>query len=331
MDTLSPTTQKTLVVGPWAHGAWIFGEQRSFGFVPFGHPTAPFFRDSVEFPFFVCALEDRCDHRLARAVMYETGGNQWHTFAQWPPKEVAVRSLYLRSGGALSFDAPTETSAMDSYVSDPARPVPYSTALSFGYFPYYPAEDQRFAAARPDVLVYQTPPLEDDLTVAGQIGISLRVASTGRDADFIVKVIDVYPDGMPANPDIPPGVSFLAGEQLSGYEQLVKGDVFRARWRNGYQTPQPLVPGRPTSIDYQLQDVFHTFKQGHRVMVQVQSTWFPLIDRNPQTFVPNINTATEADFKAATMQVYRSKDLPTHLTLPVLPTSVARQSSAPPR
>jgi putative CocE/NonD family hydrolase len=321
MDTLSAQTTQTLIVGPWSHGAWGNGDLSSFGYLPFGQTTGPFFRDSVEFPFFACALEDKCGAKLARAIMYETGTNKWRTFDQWPPKGVTPRSLYLHAGGVLSFDAPTESQGMDSYVSDPAKPVPYTNAQSFGYFRNYPAEDQRFATARPDVLVYETAPLESDLTLAGQVGVSLQVATTGTDADFIVKVIDVYPNDMPPNPDIPAAITALTGEQLAGYQQLVKGDVFRARWRDSYVTPKPMVPGQPAAINYQLQDVFHTFKKGHRLMVQVQSTWFPLIDRNPQTYVPNINKAKESDFKAATMRVYRTKALATHLTLPILPPS----------
>ncbi len=319
MDTLSAGTNKTLIVGPWSHGAWGNGDLSSFGYLPLGQSTGPFFRDSVEFPFFVCALKDQCNIKLAPAIMYETGENKWRTFDQWPPKTVTPRSLYLQSKGGLSFDPPKEPNAKDSYVSDPAHPVPYTQAESFGYFRGYPAEDQRFATARPDVLVYQTDVLTEDLTLAGQVGISLKVATTGTDADFIVKVIDVYPNSMPANPETPAAVAALTGESLNGYQQLVKGDVFRARWRDSYSAPKPMIPGKPAAIEYKLQDVFHTFKKGHRLMVQVQSTWFPLIDRNPQTFVPNINTAKESDFKAATMEVYRSKDLPTHLTLPVLP------------
>jgi putative CocE/NonD family hydrolase len=319
MDTLSAETNKTLIVGPWAHGAWANGDLSSFGYIPFGQTTGPFFRDSVEFPFFSCALKDRCGTKLARAIMYETGENKWRTFDQWPPKAVTPRSLYLHANGALSFDAPTERNALDSYVSDPAKPVPYTMATSFGYFRGYPAEDQRFAGARPDVLVYETAPLESDLTLAGQVGVSLKVATSGTDADFIVKVIDVYPNDMPPNPDLPAGMTTIAGQQLAGFQQLVKGDVFRARWRDSYSAPKPMIPGEPASINYQLQDVFHTFKKGHRLMVQVQSTWFPLIDRNPQKYVPNINTAIESDFQKATMSVYRSKDQATFLTLPVLP------------
>jgi putative CocE/NonD family hydrolase len=323
MDTLSRQTNKTLIVGPWAHGAWGNGDLSSFGYIPFGQATGPFFRDSVELPFFECALKDRCETKLARAIMFETGANKWHTFDQWPPKTVSPRSLYLRANGGLSFDPPNEPAGVDSYVSDPAKPVPYTMATSFGYFRNYPAEDQRFATARPDVLVYETAPLESDLTLAGQVGVSLKVATSGTDADFIVKVIDVYPSDVPPNPDIPPTVTALSGTQLAGYQQLVKGDVFRARWRMSYSAPKPMVPGKPAAIDYQLQDVFHTFKKGHRLMVQVQSTWFPLIDRNPQTYVPNINTATESDFKPATMRVFRSKDMATHLTLPILPATTA--------
>jgi putative CocE/NonD family hydrolase len=196
-------------------------------------------------------------------------------------------------------------------VSDPARPVPYTSALSFGYYPLYPIEDQRFASRRPDVLVYVTPPLESDLTLAGPIGVRLNVASTGTDADFVVKVIDVWPDVQLAGR--------AAAGPMDGYEQLVKGDVYRARWRRSLETPQPLVPGRADSVNYVLHDVFHTFKQGHRLMVHVQSSWFPLIDRNPQTFVPNINTAEADAFRPATMTVFRSSTRASHLILPVLP------------
>ncbi len=320
MDTLSAETDKTLVVGPWSHGAWTAGERDSFGFISFGRATAPFFRDSVEFPFFACALKDQCGNKLAHAIMYETGTDEWRTFEQWPPRAVTPRSLYLRAHGALSFEAPAETAALDSYVSDPAKPVPYTMAMSFGIFEDgYPVEDQRFATTRPDVLVYQTAPLDSDLTLAGPIGVSLKVATSGTDADFIVKVIDVYPRDTPDNPIV--RAAAASGERLAGYQQLVQGDVFRARWRESYSAPKPMIPGKATTIDYQLLDVFHTFKKGHRLMVHIQSTWFPLIDRNPQKYVANINTANESDFKPATMRVYRSKKLATHLTLPVLPAS----------
>ena len=318
MDTLSAGTQKTLIVGPWAHGAWSNGDLSSFGFIPFGQKTGPFFRDSVEFPFFACALKDQCGAKLAKAIVYETGANRWRTFDAWPPKTVAPRTLYFSSKGTLLWDPPSEAAGADRYVSDPAKPVPYTQATSFGYFRGYPAEDQRFASSRPDVLVYQTEPLTEDITLAGQVGVSLRVATTGSDADFIVKVVDVYPNDMPPNPDLT-AAGNPGGVSLAGFQQLVKGDVFRARWRDSYQTPKPMVPGQRAKIDYQLQDVFHTFKKGHRMMVQVQSSWFPLIDRNPQTFVPNINTASEKDFKLATMTVMRGKGAASMLRLPVLP------------
>jgi putative CocE/NonD family hydrolase len=303
MDTLSAETAKTLVVGPWSHGAWGYGVLDHYGPIAFGHATGPFVRDSIEFPFFACALEDRCDAKLARAIMYETGANSWRVFDQWPPRSVTPRQLYLRANGALSFDAPTDAAAADSYVSDPARPVPYTMSMSFGLFQGYVVEDQRFATGRPDVLVYETTPLETDLTLAGPISVSLKVSTSGTDADFIVKLIDVYP----------------AGESFGGYQQLVQGNVFRARWRESYTHPKPMLPGKPTAIEYALPDVFHTFKTGHRLMVHVQSTWFPLFDRNPQIYVTNINAARGSDFKPATMRVYRSKQLATYLTLPILP------------
>ena len=232
------------------------------------------------------------------------------TFDAWPPKAVSPRTMYLASAGRLSFDKPTVATASDSYVSDPAKPVPYTSALSFGYYSLYPIEDQRFASRRPDVLVYETEPLDANLTLAGPIGVALHIASTGTDADFIVKVIDVHPDAQLGGRG--------ATNTMDGYQQLVKGDVYRARWRRSLEKPEPLVAGKPDSVNYVLHDVFHTFKKGHRVMVQVQSSWYPLIDRNPQTFVRNINTANASDFQKATMTVFRSKGHASRLVLPVL-------------
>jgi putative CocE/NonD family hydrolase len=311
LEEMSAATPRTFVMGPWTHGAWNRGDNDSLGVLKFGSKTGLFFRDSIGFPFFSCALKDRCGAPLPRVAAFQTGANQWRTFDAWPPRAVQPKAIYLREGGRLAYERPSAATAADSYVSDPARPVPYTSALSFGYYQLYPIEDQRFASRRPDVLVYETPPLDADLTLAGPIGVNLTIASTGTDADFIVKVIDVWPDVELAGRG--------AGSPMDGYEQLVKGDVYRVRWRRSLERPQPLVPGRPDSVSYVLHDVFHTFKKGHRLMVHVQSTWFPLIDRNPQTFVPNINTADASAFKPATMTVFRSSSRPSHLVLPILP------------
>jgi putative CocE/NonD family hydrolase len=194
--------------------------------------------------------------------------------------------------------------------------VPYTTATSFGYYRQYPIDDQRFAATRPDVVVFQTDVLKEPLTIAGPIKINLKASSSGTDADYIVKVIDVFPE------DTPDSASAIPGVRLSGYQQLVKGDVMRARWRKGYEKPIPMVPNEPTTIEFALQDVYHTLKPGHRLMVQVQSTWFPLIDRNPQTFVPNIYKAKESDFRTATMRIHHSKTQPSSITFGTMPSIV---------
>ncbi len=319
LEDMSTDTRRTLVMGPWGHGDWNRSDMESFGPLQFGSRTGQFFRDSIGVPFFSCLLKDRCDKPLPRVLAFETGTNAWRTFDRWPPGQVESRSLYLGENGSLSFARPTSTDGADEYVSDPARPVPYTEARSFGYYRLYPIEDQRFASRRPDVLVYRTAPLTEDLTLAGPIRVTLHVASTGTDADFIVKVIDVWPDVPPPARGAPPPAPGAPDPAMDGYEQLVKGDIYRARWRRSRDVPEPLIAGKPDSINYTLHDVLHTFRKGHRVMVHVQSSWFPLMDRNPQTFIPNINTATAADFRRATMTIFRSATRPSNVSLPVLP------------
>lgn len=319
LEEMSANTTRTFVMGPWAHGDWNRSDMDSLGVLKFGSKTGQFFRDSIGVPFFSCLLKDRCGKPLPRVVAFETGANEWRTFDSWPPADAQSRSLYLRENGQLSFERPTATTGADEYVSDPAKPVPYTQANSFGYYRLYPIEDQRFASRRPDVLVYETEPLAEDLTVAGPIGVTLHVASTGTDADFIVKVIDVWPDVPPPARGAPPPSPVATDPAMDGYQQLVKGDVYRARWRRSLEKPEPLVADQPDSVNYVLHDVFHTFRKGHRLMVHVQSSWFPLVDRNPQTYVPNINTATSSDFKPTTMTIFRSAARPSNITLRVLP------------
>jgi putative CocE/NonD family hydrolase len=257
--------------------------------------------------------------------VFETGRNQWHALPSWPPPGVAAKTLYFHADGGLSFDPPTEADASDAYVSDPAHPVPFIENVEIGMTREYMVADQRFASRRPDVLVYQTEPLEDDLTLAGPIAAALVVATSGTDSDFVVKLVDVYPNDAP-EPAPTPTPSPAASEpsftprytRMGGFQQLVRGEPFRGKFRNSYEKPEPFAPDTPTKLEFTLPDVFHTFRRGHRVMVQVQSSWFPLVDRNPQTFV-NIRQAKAEDFKAATERVYRSASAPSGLRVQVLP------------
>ena len=241
--------------------------------------------------------------------MFETGANRWRSFDAWPPKGLRQASLYLHADGRLAFDPPSgEAAAFDEYVSDPAKPVPYIGRVMRDRGEDYMIADQRFAATRPDVLVYRTEPLTESLTVAGPIPATVFVSTTGTDADWVVKLIDVYPDDTASS----------GGVAVGGYQQLVRAEIMRGKFRNSYERPEPFVPNRPTRVELTLPDVLHTFLKGHRVMVQVQSSWFPLVDRNPQRFV-DIYRAQESDFRKATHRVYRSARLPSKIGLAVLP------------
>lgn len=304
-----------LVMGPWTHGEWGRGVGEALGPVAFHARTSEYYREHIELPFFQHFLKGDTNSAYPQggAEVFETGTARWRHFEAWPPADVTPRALYLQAGGMLSFEAPSAgPEDFDEFPSDPAKPVPYSIRPSTGYPRDYPVEDQRFVATRPDVLVYATPALAEDLTVAGPIKASLNVSTTGTDADWIVKVIDVYPGDYP-NPDPNPQQM-----QLGGCQQLVRGDVLRGRFRNSLERPEPFEPGRVTKVEFTLPDVFHTFRSGHRLMVHVQSSWFPLVDRNPQTFV-NIPTARPEDFRKATHRVYHAPATPSLVSIPVLP------------
>jgi putative CocE/NonD family hydrolase len=310
----SKETRQMFVVGPWSHGGWNRADFPTFGAFSNGSATGRFFRDSIGLPTFRCLLKDDCrGQTFGGALMFEAGANRWRRFDAWPPKTAQPRALYLRERGRAAFEAPTGQGATfaDRYVSDPARPVPYTMGLTFGFNAMYPTEDQRFASRRPDVLVYRSDELTEDVTVAGPISALLHVASTGTDADFVVKLIDQYPN------DAPP--EYDGGPRLDAYERLVRPGVARARWRRGYDRSVPLEAGVPDTVRVPLDDVFHTFRTGHRIVVQVQSSWYPAVDRNPQRFLPNIYQAKDRDFQTATMTVFRSAARPSHLTLPILP------------
>ena len=319
VERQSPGGVNMLVMGPWAHGGWSRGDGDFLGDVRFGSKTAEFYREQIEYPFFAYHLKGKADPSLPEAYVFETGRNQWRRMDVWPPPAALAKDLYLAPGGRLTWQAPSDADAFDQYVSDPARPVPYINHTAIGMTREHMVDDQRFASRRPDVLTYMTDVLESDVTVAGPIRPSLQVSTTGTDSDWVVKLIDVYPDAAPQQPGqaADPVLAQRAAARMGGYQQLVRGEAMRGKFRTSYETPEPFVPGQVTKVEYVMPDVLHTFRAGHRIMVQIQSTWFPLINLNPQTFV-NINTATAADFKAATQRVYRSGAAASRITLPVL-------------
>jgi putative CocE/NonD family hydrolase len=305
VEKQNPGIFNVLVVGPWAHGAWSRRGSTGLGNIDFGGDTAAFYQEKIELPFFNHFLKGKGEHNLPEAAVFETGKNRWRRFDHWPPRPLESKMLYLHDHGRLTWDAPTESgSAYDAFPSDPRRPVPYTERIRFGMAPEYMTDDQRFASRRPDVLVYQTDVLDKDLTLAGPLRAELVVATTGTDADWVVKLIDVYPPN--------------AGASLGGYQMMVRSEVLRGRFRNSYSKPEPFEPNQPAHINLDLQDVLHTFPKGHRLMVQVCSSWFPLVDRNPQKYVPNIFQAAEEDFIMATHRVYRSRDRVSALRVGVL-------------
>ncbi|HEY8506169.1 MAG TPA: CocE/NonD family hydrolase [Gemmataceae bacterium] len=311
--TGAPERGSHLVMGPWDHGGWSRGDGDQLGDVRFNVKTSPWFQEHVEFPFFRHHLKGEGELNLPKALVFETGTNRWRRFDTWPPKEAKPTRLYFRESGRLGYEPPGEgqSRAFDEYVSDPAKPVPYLDKVVIGMVREYMVADQRFASRRPDVLVYETDVLEEDVTIAGPVEVDLHVSTTGTDADWVVKLIDVYPDDHP-DPDPNP-----AGVRMGGYQQLVRGDVMRGKFRDSFEEPARFEPGKPTRVRFAMPDTFHTFRTGHRLMVQVQSTWFPLVDRNPQTFV-DIYAAKPEDFRKATHRVYRSAAMPSHVGVRVL-------------
>ena len=301
IEKTNPRARNMLVMGPWYHGGWSRAAGNLLGDIRFGSNTSEFYRSEIELPFFNCALKEICRQDQPEAWVFETGSNRWRKYDTWPPKNVRETALYLQPDGRLSFSPPQSANAkeFDEYTSDPDRPVPYINGINIGMTREYMVDDQRFASRRADVLTYQTDVLTSDLTVSGPIPVSIFVSTSGTDSDYIVKVIDVYPDNSPDNDPNPAGV------HMGGYQMMVRGEPFRARFRNSFERPEAMQPNRVTRIDFTMPDINHTFLKGHRIMVQIQSTWFPLVDRNPQRFV-NIYEATESDFQRATERVYHS-------------------------
>ncbi len=304
--------QNFLVIGPWNHGGWSNGEGRNLGKIPFDSPTGKYFREQIQAPWFAHFLKDKGQLDQPEALLFETGSNKWVKYTQWPPKrDITERKLYFHPHGYLSFDRPPQVAGeFDEYVSDPARPVPYrprpvTPTYPGPEWPVWQVQDQRFVHLRPDVLSYETDPLQEDVTIAGDLVAHLFASTSGTDSDWIVKLIDVYPDD-------------YKDSSLAGYQLMVAGEVLRGRFRKSFEKPEPVQPNQVEEYTIGLRWRDHCFPKGHKIMVQVQSTWFPVIDRNPQKYVDNIFQAKDADFQKATQRIYRTPQQPSHIVLPVL-------------
>lgn len=305
IERQSPGNDNHIVMGPWTHGGWAGSSWTKFGVLDFGQNVNDHYHE-IETNFFNHYLKDSAIQPLPEATVFETGSNQWKTYSAWPPAEAKPVKFFLQPEGGLS-QSPASTgpgsTSYDEYVSDPAHPVPYIDGIHASRDNQYIVTDQRFAAQRPDVVSFQTAALTAPLTLTGRLKADIFLSSTGTDADVIVKLIDVLPDNEAGSP--------------AGYQRLVRAEVFRCKFRNSYEKPEPLVPGQPTEISFDINEIAHTFKKGHRLMVQVQSSWFPLVDLNPQTFV-NIPTAEVADFQKATIRIYHDPTHTSGIILPVL-------------
>jgi putative CocE/NonD family hydrolase len=303
-----------IVLGPWRHGGWGGGEGTSLGNIKFDNqPTAAYFRKEIQAKWFAWYLKGKGDGNFAEAISFQTGSNQWKNYTAWPPKEAALKNIYFHANGKLSFEKPAaDENNFDSYVSDPAKPVPYrARPVEETYGPgsrwyFWLTEDQRFVDSRPDVLSWQTDTLTEDITITGNVLAKLYAATSGSDADWVVKLIDVYPQDYKKEP------------KMSGYELMIVDDVFRGRFRNSFLKPEPITPGKVEEYKIDLHGADHVFKKGHKIMVQVQSTWFPIIDRNPQKYVPNIFEAKASDYQAATQKIYHSLSFGSCIELPVM-------------
>jgi uncharacterized protein len=331
----NPGIFNALVIGPWVHGGWARYEGNHLGRVSFASNTGDYYRKSILFPFFEQYLKGNGDAKLPKAYVFETGTNVWRQYSSWPPVNTEQRTFYFRGNGGLSFDPPgSESSTFDEYVSDPNKPVPFVNYVAQSVPQEYMVSDQRFAASRTDVLTYQTAGLEEDITIVGPVSPHLFVSTTGTDSDWDVKLIDVYPPDYPQSTfdeprpeerdkprtDVPPP-SFTMG----GYQQLVRGEPFRGKFRRSFEKPEPFTPGKLEEVRFTMQDINHTFRRGHRIMVQVQSSWFPLTDRNPQSFV-NIPHAKPSDFVRAVHRVYHKRTEASGMEARVLPSSSAAEN-----
>lgn len=314
LEKVDDKNQNFLVIGPWNHGGWGPSPGDKLGKIAFDSATGKHFRDSIQAPFFAKYLKDRGESPR-EAIMFQTGSNKWTKHDKWPPKEATTRKVYFHPRGKLSFDPPNgDATAFDEYISDPSKPVPYRPRPVAPTYPgrewkEWMVEDQRFTQHRPDVLTYESEPLTEDLVVAGSMTAKLFAATSGTDSDFIVRLIDAYPEDYPEDPE------------MGGYQLLIIGEPVRARFRKSFEKPEPVEAGKVEQYSIDLHWGHHCFRRGHRIMVQISSTWFPLIDRNPQKYVPNIFEAKDEDFQIARQQIHRSRSSPSSITLETMPTS----------
>jgi len=319
IERMNPGIFNVLVVGPWFHGGWARSDGDWLGTAYFEQKTAKWYRENIELPFFNYFLKDKGDiSQIKEVLLFDTGANRWMAFDGYNPPNTHATRLYLTANGRLSFEVPKENGFAE-YISDPMKPVPYTQKISFNYPRDFMTEDQRFAARRSDVLVFQTEPLQEDITIVGDIKPDLFISSSGTDSDFIVKLIDVFPDDYKFPSGVkPPENSAWTVFQPGGYQMLLRGEPMPARFRESFEKPIPLEPNKPTRLSFVMPGVFHTFKKGHRIMIQIQSTWFPLVARNPQKFMPNYKLATQSDFQKVTNRVYFGGKNASSIVLPVL-------------
>ncbi len=320
IEKLNPGIFNILVLGPWDHGGWSRNDGDWLGTAYFGQKTGEYYREKIEVPFFNHFLKDKGDiSNLKEVNVFDTGSNQWKSYEGWDPKTgITETPLYLERGGKLTFKKTDYKDQYDEYISDPAHPVPYTQKITTNYPRDFMTEDQRFASQRPDVLTYETDILDSDLTIAGDIHPELFVSSSGTDSDFVVKIIDVFPDDYKFPDGVkPPLSSAFSVFQPGGYEMLLRAEPFPARFRNSFEKPEALVPNEKVKIRFEMPGIVHTFKKGHRLMIQIQSTWFPLVARNPQKFMDNYKLGTAADFQKATQRIYRGLGGSSAVILPI--------------
>ena len=310
IEKQSPGTDNRVVFGPWSHGQWGGSNASALGNIKFGSNTAMWYQNTIEMPFFNYHLKGKGSiNDLPEATVFFSGENNWHKLQTWPPKEKSDKVIFLQPQGRLAWTKPTATSAFSEYISDPAKPVPYTEDVHKRRTTEYMTDDQRFASRRPDVLVFETEGLNDELTLTGPLIADLLVSTTGTDADFIVKVIDVFPDPIDSETQ--------STYPMGGYQMLIRGEVMRGKFRNSFEKPEAFNPNKVSRVKFELPDVAHTFKKGHKLMVQIQSSWFPLVDRNPQKFL-NIYNAKDSDYQKTSIRIYHDAKNSSSITLPVL-------------
>lgn len=311
LQSQTKTNLSRLVMGPWTHGGWKAPEWKFYATHDFGSNTSITFQDSIETQFFNFYLKNKGDFNIATATIFETGSNQWTSYTSWPPQNIHNDTLFLNADGQLLSHPDISENAYEEYTSDPNKPVPYTAGIYGSRNIDFMAEDQRFAASRPDVLVFETPMLSEDITITGPISANLQVSLTGSDADFVVKLIDVLPDDEPNFRNAPKGF------QMAGYQRMVRADIIRGKFRNSLEEPEPFEPNKIENVKLSLNDIAHCFKKGHKIMIQIQSSWFPLVDKNPQQFM-NISECNLEDFIKESIKIWHDKNHHSFIVLPAL-------------